>query len=37
MTECACIQPAGQQIVNPGATGDVPNAWVIGADLNVSL
>ncbi len=31
------IQPDVQYIVNPGATGDIPNAWVIGAILNVNF
>ncbi len=31
------IQPDVQYIVNPGATGSIPNAWVIGAILNVNF
>ena len=31
------IQPDVQYIVNPGATGDIANAWVIGAVLNVNF
>jgi porin len=31
------IQPDVQYIVNPGATGTIPNAWVIGAIVNVNF
>jgi porin len=37
ITDCAWIQPDVQYIVNPGATGGIPNAWVIGAVLNVNF
>jgi len=37
VTDCAWIQPNMQYIVNPGATGDIPNAWVIGVVLNVNF
>ncbi len=31
------VQPDVQYIVNPGATHTIPNAWVIGAVVNVSF
>ncbi len=31
------VQPDVQYIVNPGATGTIQNAWVIGAIINVSF
>jgi porin len=37
VTDCAWIQPNVQYIVNPGATGTIPNAWVLGAVLNVNF
>jgi porin len=37
VTDCAWIQPNLQYIVSPGATGDIPNAWILGAVLNVNF
>ena len=37
VTDCAWIQPDVQYIVNPGATGSIPNAWVIVAVFNVNF
>ena len=35
MTKFAYIQPDMQWIVNPGGTGNIPNALVLGAQMGV--
>jgi porin len=35
MTKFAYIQPDVQWVVNPGGTGTIPNALVLGAQVGV--
>jgi porin len=37
ITKFAYVQPNVQWIINPGGTGNIPNALVLGAQMNVTF
>jgi porin len=37
LTKFAFIQPAIQWVIRPGGTGRIPNALVIGAEMEITL
>ena len=37
MTKFAFIQPDAQWVINPGGTGNIPNALVLGAQIGVTF
>ena len=37
LTKFAYVQPNLQWIINPGGTGDIPNALVLGAQMGVTF
>jgi porin len=37
VTKWSYIQPDLQYVIDPGGTGDIPNAIVIGAQMGVTL